>query len=493
MKYVIILFALFLSGCRHPEKTIAPKPNFLFLLADDLTFDAINVLGNRQVKTPHLDQLVRDGFTFTHAFNQGSWSGAVCVVSRAMLASGRYIYHAREDLLKVPLWGQVMGESGYQTFLTGKWHNGPETALKSFQSGKAVGAGMYETKGGVGGPGYYRPVVGEEHRWSPDDTTLLGHWSPTFYDIVPAENGPVRSQEYTVHRHTSEVYADQAIDFIEDQVHRKSNQPFFMYVSFNAPHDPRQSPKEYLDRYPLDEIKLPASYRTEHPFDQGEKMTLRDEILAPIPRTELAVKTHLREYYAIISHLDDQIGRILDALKKSGKSGETYIIFTSDHGLAVGKHGLLGKQNQYDHSIRVPFIITGPGIPAGQQSDALVYLQSVFPTTCELAGVPVPSTVEFASLLPVMHGLRPGEESIFGSYKDYQRMIRTREYKLILYPEAGETQFFDLRSDPEELTNLQVDPDNVETARSLYNQLLILQKMVGDTLHLPELVKGDGE
>src|SRR5690606_32446061 len=126
-------------------------------------------------------------------------------------------------------------------------------------------------------------------------------------------------------------------------------------------------------------------------------------------------------------------------------------------------------------------------------SDALVYLQSVFPTTCELAGVPVPSTVEFASLLPVMHGLRPGEESIFGSYKDYQRMIRTREYKLILYPEAGETQFFDLRSDPEELTNLQVDPDNVETARSLYNQLLILQKMVGDTLHLPELVKGDGE
>ncbi len=485
MRYLAVIIILSFFACQEPEKAGTSKPNFLFLFADDQTFDAIHALGNTQIITPHLDQLVKDGFTFTHTFNQGSWSGAVCVVSRAMLASGRYIYHAREDLMKVPLWGQVMGEGGYRTFLTGKWHNGSETALKSFQNGKAVGAGMYETKGGVGGPGYYRPVPGSDNYWSPHDTTLSGHWSPVFYDIVPSETGSVKTEEYTVHQHTSEVYANHAIDFIE-QLAVQNDKPFFMYVAFNAPHDPRQSPKKYVDQYPVDDIILPASFLPEHPFDQGEKMTLRDEILAPIPRTQHAVRTHLQEYYAIISHMDDQIGRILEALRKSGKYENTYIIFTADHGLAVGQHGLLGKQNQYDHSIRAPFIVVGPDIPINQKSDALIYLQSIFPTTCELAGIPVPETVEFRSLLPLILEKTSGEESIFGSYKDFQRMIRTRNHKLILYPEIGKKQLFDVIADPLEMKDLSTSAGNEEIVQSLYNQLIQLQQQVGDTLVLRE-------
>lgn len=487
MKYSLFLCLLFLISCNPEVKQGAPaKPNFLFLFADDQTFDAIHALGNTQIKTPNLDQLVEAGFTFTHAFNQGSWSGAVCVVSRAMLACGRYVYHARDDLERVPLWGQVMGQAGYQTFMTGKWHNGYETAHKSFDLARSVGAGMYETKGGMEGPGYHRPQEHTPDTWSPFDTSLLGHWYPQFYDIIPTDTGKVRSEEYRIHRHTSEIYTDHAIDFLDRQT--QQTRPFFMYVAFNAPHDPRQSPEEFVNLYPLDSIDLPPAYLPEHPFDQGEKLTLRDELLAPIPRTEFAVKKHLQEYYAIISHLDEQIGRILQSLKTNQLEDNTYIIFTADHGLAVGKHGLLGKQNQYDHSIRVPLIIAGPGIPGNEKSDALVYLQSVYPTTCELAGAEIPSSVEFRSLVPILRHQQEGEEAIFGSYKDFQRMVRTKTHKLILYPAEGQRQLFDLTRDPLELHNSIEEPGNQEIVQSLYNRLVDLQVMVGDTLALQSAV-----
>ncbi|MCB0686261.1 MAG: sulfatase-like hydrolase/transferase [Saprospiraceae bacterium] len=484
MRFYYWAAILILFSCDKPVKNDHPeKPNFLFLFADDLTFDGLNSLGNDEIKTPNLDALKRRGFTFTHAFNQGSWSGAVCVVSRAMLACGRYIYHARDDINTAPLWGEVMGQSGYKTFMTGKWHNGHQTVYKSFQTAKSVGAGMYETKGGMQGPGYHRPVVGEEDFWSPYDTTLLGHWFPKFYDIVTTDTGKVTTPEYRVHRHTSEIYADNAIEFLNEQK-GYVDQPFFMYVAFNAPHDPRQAPKEFLDMYPLDEVAVPDNYLPEHPFDQGEKMTLRDELLAPIPRTEYAVKKHRQEYYAIITHLDQQIGRILEALERNGQANNTYIIFTADHGLAVGKHGLLGKQNQYDHSIRVPMIIVGPDIPQDRTSDELVYLQSAFPTTCELAGITPPSDVEFRSVLPIIKQGQSGETAIFGSYKDYQRMVRTKEYKLILYPEVHQNQLFKLSDDPLEMHNAFDNSDNAPIIQSLYKQLTKLQEEVGDTLRI---------
>jgi arylsulfatase A-like enzyme len=166
-----------------------------------------------------------------------------------------------------------------------------------------------------------------------------------------------------------------------------------MYIAFNAPHDPRQSPKEYVDRYPLDRISMPRSFVPEYPFNEamasGRK--LRDEKLAPFPRTEYSVKVNRQEYYAIITHMDDQIGRILDALEKSGQADNTYLFFSADHGLAVGRHGLMGKQNLFDHSVRVPLMLVGPGVPAGEKRDASVYLQDIMATSLELAGAERPS------------------------------------------------------------------------------------------------------
>lgn len=461
------------------------KPNFLFLFADDQTFRSINALNNPAVKTPNIDRLVRGGTTFTHAFNQGSWSGAVCVCSRAMLHSGQFIYHAQRNPIipgwarlkgfdysraaTTPLWGETLGRAGYSTFATGKWHTSQEALKRSFKHVGPTGGGMFGSKKTRTADPYNRPREG--NTWSPSDESLTGHW---------------RKQKDGSIVHSSKLWADAAIGFLED-VASKNDDPFFMYVAFHAPHDPRQSPKEYVDMYPVDKIKIPANYLPEHPFDQGERYTLRDEKLGPFPRSEEAVKVHLQEYYAIITHADAQIGRVLDALKRSGKADDTIIIFTADHGLAVGQHGLMGKQNQYDHSIRMPMVFCGPGIERGRKIDSMVYLQSMFATTCDMAGISVPDTVEFPSLTGLLEGRRKKvHDAIFGSYRGFQRMVRTEDYKLIVYPVVGRVQLFDIKNDPWEKNDLAGEPEYAGKIERLSGMLKKLQLEVGDTLDIEE-------
>ena len=168
-------------------------------------------------------------------------------------------------------------------------------------------------------------------------------------------------------------------------------------------------------------------------------MQLRDESLAPFPRTEYAVKVNRQEYYAIITHMDAQIGRILDKLKETGQDENTYIFFSADHGLAVGQHGLLGKQNMYDQSLRPPMIVVGPKVPKGRKKIWLVYLQDIMPTAIEYAGGQVPAYVEFNSLKSFIEGEQSQSNypEVYGAYMDLQRMIRIDDYKLIVYPYAG--------------------------------------------------------
>jgi choline-sulfatase len=263
--------------------------------------------------------------------------------------------------------------------------------------------------------------------------------------------------------------------------------PFFMYLAFNAAHDPRQSPKEFVDKYPLANVSLPGNYLSEYPFKDaiGCGPGLRDEKLAPFPRTEHAVKVHRQEYYAIITHMDQQIGRILDALERTGKRDETYIIFTADHGLAVGQHGLLGKQNMYDHSVRVPFIVVGPDVEASTTSETPIYLQDVMPTTLELAGVEKPEHVQFQSLLPLMRGdARQPYDAIYGAYLKLQRMVTMDGFKLIAYPKAKRLRLYDLRNDPLERNDLASHAAYQETKKKLFGRLLQLQIELADELDL---------
>jgi arylsulfatase A-like enzyme len=270
--------------------------------------------------------------------------------------------------------------------------------------------------------------------------------------------------------HSAEVYADACIRFLEAQ--REQISPFFAYVAFQTPHDPRQCPKEYRDRVIDEELKLPAAFAPEHPFDNG-MLGIRDEKLAPFPRTPEIVKRHLADYYATITHTDAQIGRILEALKKTGKYENTIIVFSSDNGLAIGKHGLMGKQNVYDHSVHVPLIVSGPGIPRGEVRDQLCYIYDIYPTLCERAGLNTPDTVQYKSLNPVIHDpVVNHRDHLYFAFMSWHRAIQDQRYKLIEYCVDGNrhTQLFDLEKDPDERTNLfgmSAHQDTVSRLREL--------------------------
>ncbi len=447
------------------------RPNIVFIFADDLSYRAVGHAGNPDVVTPHIDSLARRGLTFTHAYNQGSWSGAVCVASRTMLNTGRYLWHAHKLLSRLEperragrIWAEQFKRAGYDTYFSGKWHVRLD-ANKTFDFVRHVRPGMPKQTP----QGYNRPIEGQPDPWSPYDRKFGGFW----------EGGT----------HWSEVLRDDAVGFIEQAAKRK--RPFFMYLAFNASHDPRQSPKSYVDRYPQAKLTLPKTFLPEYPFKDaiGCGKSLRDEKLAPFPRTPYAVRVHRQEYYALITHMDDQIGAILEALERSGMRDNTYIVFTADHGLAVGEHGLFGKQNQYDHSVRVPFIVCGPGVPSGKQTGHPIYLQQVMPTSLEWAGIGVPDFVEFRSFRSVIEQPehRQAERPIYGAYLELQRMIVRSRYKLILYPKIGKARLYDLQADPNELHDLADDPRLLPLMRSLYADFKQLQRSTGDSLDLDDV------
>lgn len=495
---IIVCFALFLSGCTTQSGKETPekgKPNIVLILADDQTYESIRALGNQDIKTPNLDRLVRNGTTFTHAYNMGGWSGAICVASRSMLLSGRYLWRAEKETERWAsgdtaafnrTWPKLMEQAGYETYMTGKWHVGVP-AEQVFQHVRHVRGGMPPDAWGKGGGrevaeairnggdaaatmpvGYNRPLSPDDHSWDPTDTTFGGYW----------QGG----------KHWSEVLKDDALEYIDAAAGRES--PFFMYLAFNAPHDPRQSPREYLDKYPVENIPVPDNFLPEYPYKDamGAGPGLRDEALAPFPRTEYAVKKHRQEYYALITHLDAQIGKILDALEASGQMNNTYVFFTADHGLAVGHHGLIGKQNMYDHSVRVPFIVAGPGIPKDAKRDQTVYLQDVMATALDLAGIEKPAYVEFESLMDLIRD--PGREShleyVYGAYTGTQRMITKGDYKLIVYPKINKVRLYNLKDDPQEMRDLAGKPEYEEQVTALSEELRALQREMDDKLALQE-------
>lgn len=495
--FLLLLFAIACTNTSTEQQTdTAQAPNILFLFTDDQTYSTINALGNTAIHTPNLDRLAQQSTSFTHAYNMGGWNGAVCVASRSMMISGRFIWRAKQLESKwkandstalEQTWSRLMASKGYDTYMTGKWHvQAPANTI--FVEAKHVRPGMPQDQGffkpykewaktgniedwdKIMPPGYNRPVDENDKSWSPTDTSFGGFW----------EGG----------KHWSEVVRDDAIAFI-DKASKKDN-PFFMYLAFNAPHDPRQAPQKFIDKYPLESLQLPKNWQAEYPLQDsmGNGRSLRDEALAPFPRTKYATKVHIQEYYSIITHLDEQIGKILDALESSGKLDNTYIFFTADHGLAVGSHGLLGKQNMYDHSIRVPLMVSGPDVPKNKKIKTPVYLQDIMATSLELAGVQKPAYVEFNSLVPLIQNEQQESsyEAIYGCYVDWQRMIRKDGFKLIVYPKINKTLLFDMEADPYEMQDLSEDAAYTDKVQHMLTELQRLQESMGDELDLSGLL-----
>jgi arylsulfatase A-like enzyme len=426
----------------------ADRPNFLFLYTDDHRADTIAAWGNEHIDTPNLDALVRRGFSFKRNYCMGSPHGAVCVPSRAMILTGQAYFRIPEDLRGVDTLPQRLGEAGYTTFITGKWHNEPPALVKSFQRGKAI---MF------GG--------------------MSNHELVPLVDITPDRQlGNDRIET----RFSTEIFAGEAIEFLRDY---DGDAPFFCYVPFTAPHDPRMPPEPYRSKYYADPPPLPPNFMPQHPFDNGALLT-RDENLAPWPRTGNIIRDQLAEYYGMIEHLDTQIGRILNALAASPHAGRTYIIFAGDHGLAMGSHGLLGKQSVYEHSMRAPMIVAGPDIPHGE-TQALTYLFDIVPTIVELAGVPPLEPMDGMDLAPLWRGERESlRDAIFLAYEDSQRALVESRWKLIRYPLIDYNQLFDLADDPYELRNLADIPEYADRVDALMDRLKAEQARYGDTAPL---------
>ncbi|QQS46621.1 MAG: sulfatase-like hydrolase/transferase [Acidobacteriota bacterium] len=449
-----LLAALLLAmPAPHQSTGSARKPNVLFIFSDDQRHDTIAAHGNPLIRTPNIDGLVRRGFSFRGNYIFGGNNGAVCVPSRAMLMSGRTWFRMDAPTLDgVRLMPEVLGENGYVTFATGKWHNGQPSWLRAFQQGKAV---MF------GG--------------------MSDHTKVPVRDL--GSDGKL-TEVRTGGKLSSELFADAAIEFIDKQDGKK---PFFAYVAFTAPHDPRQPPESYREMYYRRLPPLPANFLPQLPFDNGMMRNLRDENLAAWPRTEKVVRDQLAEYYGLITHMDEQIGRILSALERSGQAGNTIVIFAADNGLALGSHGLLGKQSVYEHSMRTPLVIAGPGIPRGRSTRAFTYLLDLFPTVCDVLGIKAPDGIEGESLKPLWEGKRAKvRDSVFLPFLNIQRAVRDERWKLIAYPKIGHLELFDLRSDPHETRNLIDRRENAVHVGRLRGLMREWQAKVGDTLELPK-------
>lgn len=423
---VMLLGTIMSCNAEKESKQQKVKPNILFLFADDQRADALGCSGNTYIRTPNIDKIAESGVRFSNNYVMGGHHGAICAPSRAMLMSGKSLFHVYDKLEGVHTMPMHFAENGYETFGTGKWHNGANTFEASFQKG---------------------------------DNVFIGGMAD-HYQVPCRTLGPDRILSEPVKKgFSTDLFADAAIGFLSNYAGGIREKPFFCYVAFTAPHDPRSPRKDYIGMYSNGSIPLPGNFKALHPFEFDD-LNIRDETLAPWPRTPEIIQESLSDYYALISHLDNRIGDIIETLKKQGLFENTIIVYAADNGLAIGSHGLLGKQDLYEHSMKVPLIISGPGIPKNEVRDALVYLYDIFPTLSDICGLPATKGVDGKDFTQVLMGKeKEVRSSLYTAYRNTARAVRTNEWKLIRYPQRNYSQLFNLKNDPLEIDNLAGLPE----------------------------------
>lgn len=409
------------------------RPNFLFILVDDQSPQDLKCYNKTSsLDTPNIDRLARQGMVFDDAYHMGSFSGAVCTPSRHMIMSGRTLWHlpiapqAMQKGLCPPNLEQqtipaVFNRAGYATMRTCKQGNSYDAANKLFSV---------------------------RH-----DATKRGG--------TPETGSP--------------WHGDRVMEYLKDRQTNGDPKPFLIYFGFSHPHDIRDGTPELLDKYGAtnhtdkstappahpNQPKLPPNYLPAHPFPHGHP-GLRDEVAVSgvwQRRDEQTIRNEIGRQFACSENIDIQIGRVLDQLQSMGELDNTYVFYTSDHGMAIGRHGLQGKQNLYQHTWRVPFIVQGPGIAPGTRAPGNIYLLDVLATLCDLAGIDAPESNEGKSFKPVLTGQATTiRDVVFGVYnggtKPGMRSVKKGDWKLIKYDvldsSVRETQLFNLRENPDE-------------------------------------------
>ena len=428
------------------------RPNILFILSDDQALETITALGNQDLKTPHLDQLVREGTTFTRAANMGAWRDAVCVPSRTMMMSGQFLWQAQtigSPAYKHPLLMQDIKDAGYETYGTGKWH---------VVAKKGMSHWFHHTLD-------KRPG---ELALSKKDRSDFQPWNKSFGGYWEGE------------RHVTDITGNSAIALLDLATAPPQTKPFFLYVGFNAPHSTWQYDENAHDRFDISTFTLPPGIKENHFFIKNRW---------PKKVTENFVRQRYRSYYIMVERMDKQIGRIIGKLKASGQYENTIIVFLSDHGLSVGENGVMGKQNLYEKSTRAPLIIAGPGIPKNQIRENRIYLQDIMPTLFDYSDIPLPEYVRFKSFRKQIEAPVEGPwEDVYGAYKNEMRSVIHGPNKLVLYARGNEThtRLYNLREDPHELTDLSQSGSSQTLIADLIQRLQNWETLTGGPLTIRE-------
>ncbi len=491
---LLLLLTLFTVIGSGSSALAAEKPNILYIIVDDQSpFDLKPYNPNSQLDAPNIEQLARDGMVIENAYQMGSWVGAVCTASRHMVMSGRTVWHipnkrGRKENpnqtnpklvppgLEQNTLAAVFNRAGYSTMRTCKNGNSYEAANKQFTVRRDA-----TKRGGTDESGSAWP-------------------------------------------------AEQVLDYLSERQQAGDEDPFMIYFGLSHPHDTRDGKPELLAKYGASNHKdqnspppgsdkqppLPINYLPAHPFHHGQP-GLRDEEKASgvwNRRDEHTIRNEIGRQFACSENIDIQIGRVLEKLEAMGELDNTYIVYTSDHGMAIGRHGLQGKQNLYDHTWRVPMIVKGPGISAGTRAKGNVYLLDTLATLCDFAGIKSPETNEGLSFKPIAEGKKEtSRDTLYGVYcggtKPGMRCVRRGDWKLIKYDvldgTVRKTQLFNLAENPHEFLdghrlesvqflagcspkpnqrNLADDPDHAEKLAEMEGILLDEMKRLDDPYRL---------
>jgi choline-sulfatase len=444
----------------------AERPNILFIIVDDQSpFDLKAYAPDSQLETPNIDAIAANGITLDGAYHMGAFVGAVCTPSRHMVMCGRTLWHlpigplAKEhcppDIAQNTM-AAVFNRNGYDTMRTCKRGNSYEAANRLF-------------------------TVREDasKRGATDETGSAWH-------------------------------ADRVLDYLNARDAEGDADPFLIYFGFSHPHDPRNGKPELLKKYgavnhtdrnslpPANPLQppLPANYLPAHPFHHGQPGLRDEEKVSGVweRRDPTTIRNEIGRQFACSENIDIQIGRVIDKLRDMGELQNTYVIYTSDHGMAIGRHGLQGKQNLYQHTWRVPFIAMGPGIPGGSRAVGNVYLLDVLATLCDLAGITPPSSSEGISFKPVLTGQQQvARDVLYGAYcggtKPGMRCVRKGDWKLIQYDvldgKVQQQQLFNLSENPEEF--LQQHHDTAITTLTGWSPTTAQVNLAGDPRYADKL------
>jgi iduronate 2-sulfatase len=430
---------------------LAAKPNVLFIISDDLTDTALGCYGNKVCQTPNIDRLAARGMRFTRAYCQGAYCGP----SRASFMSGYYPHATgvqgyvspRAAIGDRATWAQHFKNAGFHTARVSKiYHMGVPGGIEDGSDG-ADDPASWTQRFNSQGPEWRAPGSGETLEKNPDGKKpVMG--GNTFVIVAADGDDLVHSDGKT---------AAMACELIA----QREQQPFFLAVGFVRPHVPFVAPKKYFDLYPWERMTLPEKVPGD--WDDIPKPGINYKTSVNMQMDITRQKKAVSGYYASVTFMDAQVGKVLDALEKSGQADNTIVIFTSDHGYHLGEHDFWAKVSLHDESARVPLIISVPGKKPGV-SDSLVELLDLYPTTARLCGLEVPARLQGKDISPILDDPQAKVHDTVFSVADSSKgfMLRDERWVFIQYNEDASkgVELYDMQTDPRQLTNLAKSPDH---------------------------------